>query len=130
MRRQLGEAGGGAVSNVPQLGERVLQLAEHVEPTHTGGTHFRVMRKKPKLLQKLKVRPDDVLVSPLVGPTLVAGGGQRDHLLFPHQLQPLVETLCILLLRRQQQLAEPHAPGARLLVWRGRVVIGRLNKCN
>lgn len=37
MRRQLAQAGGGAVSGAPQLGERVLQLAEHVEPTHTGG---------------------------------------------------------------------------------------------
>lgn len=60
--------------------------------------------------------PDDVLVSPLVGPTLVTGCRQRDDLLLPHQLQLLIERVGILLLCRQQQLAESHAPGVGLTV--------------
>lgn len=61
--------------------------------------------------------PDNVLVSSLVGAALVAGCRQRDDLLLPHQLQLLVESLGVLLLSRQQQLAEPHAPGIGLAVW-------------
>lgn len=63
-------------------------------------------------------KPDDVLVSPLVGSTFITGCRQRDDLLFPHKLQLLVESLSILLLGRQQQLAEPYAPGTGLTIWK------------
>lgn len=60
--------------------------------------------------------PDNILVSSLVGPTLVTGCRQRHHLLLPHQLQLLVERLAILPLCRQQQLTESHVPVVRLTV--------------
>lgn len=81
-----------------------------------------LLRSSPKTvyyrLSECTHTPDNVLISSLVGPTLVTGCRQRDHLLFPDQLQLLIEGLGILLLRRQQQLAESHPPGAGLTVYK------------
>lgn len=43
-------------------------------------------------------RPDNILISSLVGSTLITGCRQRDDLFLSHKLQLLIESLSILLL--------------------------------
>ena len=101
MSRQPAEARGGALFMFLQLSKSVLKLTEHVQPKKHRWDIFYF--DNYKLLQTEKKnsshKPDNILVSSLVGPALVAGGGQRDDLLLPHQLQLVIESLTILLLR-------------------------------
>lgn len=97
-------AGGGAFPLFLQLSKTVFQLAEHVEPNRIHKLLIRILACKAWPLQENTGThgPDDVLVSSLVGATLITGCRQRDNLFLPHQLQPVIESLGILLLSGQQ----------------------------